>query len=167
MTGTTIAGNSAASGAGLFQESSTGATSSIWNSIINGAGTGGACAGSIAGIPRGTFSHNLSDDATCLYNTADEGTPNVTTPPLGALKNNGGPTDTRAIAAGSPAINGGDPNLCITGTDQRGATAVGTCDIGAFEFGGKPPYGAASARSRQDGQREPRERHREDQAAGR
>ena len=139
MTGSTIAGNSAGSGGGFFQESTTGATTSIWNSIINGAGTGGACGGSIAGIPRGTFSHNLSDDATCLYNTADEGTPNVTTPPLGALKNNGGPTDTRAIAAGSPAINGGDPNLCITGTDQRGATAVGTCDIGAFEFGGKPP----------------------------
>ena len=139
MTGSTIAGNSAGTGGGFFQESTTGATTSIWNSIINGAGTGGACGGSIAGIPRGTFSHNLSDDATCLYNTADEGTPNVTTPPLGALKNNGGPTDTRAIAAGSPAINGGDPNLCITGTDQRGATAVGTCDIGAFEFGGKPP----------------------------
>ncbi len=66
MTGSTIAGNSAGTGGGFFQESTTGATTSIWNSIINGAGTGGACGGSIAGIPRGTFSHNLSDDATCL-----------------------------------------------------------------------------------------------------
>ena len=57
---------------------------------------------------------------------------------LGALANNGGPTNTRALASGSPAINGGDPNLCI-GPDQRGAAAVGTCDVGAFEFGGRPP----------------------------
>ena len=57
---------------------------------------------------------------------------------LGPLANNGGPTDTRALGSGSPAINAGDPNLCF-GTDQRGASPVGVCDIGAFEFGGRPP----------------------------
>ena len=147
MTATTIAGNSAATGGGFFQESTTGATTSIWNTIINGASTGGACGGSIAGIPRGTFDHNLSDDATCL-STPPTRARRTWTRRLGALTNNGGPTDTRAIATGSPAINGGDPNLCITGTDQRGAAAVGACDIGAFEFGGEPPEAELRRRSR-------------------
>jgi hypothetical protein len=43
-----------------------------------------------------------------------------------------------ALQAGSPAINTGDANNCF-GTDQRGAEAVGTCDVGAFEFGGQVP----------------------------
>jgi len=38
-----------------------------------------------------------------------------------------------ALQAGSPAINAGAG--CPT-TDQRGATRIGTCDIGAYEFGG-------------------------------
>jgi len=46
-----------------------------------------------------------------------------------------------ALGAGSPAIDAGDSQLCPAGSanDQRYATAVGVCDIGAFEFGGKPP----------------------------
>ncbi len=83
------------------------------------------------------FIRNLADDATCQL-TGTEGVQNVD-PRLGALKNNGGPTDTRALGAGSPAINaGGDSTFC-SGVDQRGAAPVGVCDIGAFEFGGRPP----------------------------
>jgi hypothetical protein len=107
----------------------------MWNTIVSG-GAGAACGGSIAGIPRGTFSRNLADDATCQL-TGTEGVQNVD-PRLGVLKNNGGPTDTRALGAGSPAINAADPSLCGS-PDQRGAAPVGVCDIGAFEFGGRPP----------------------------
>jgi hypothetical protein len=59
-------------------------------------------------------------------------------PRLGSLKNNRGPTDTMALLQGSPAIGTGNPNSCFV-RDQRGAAAVGTCDVGAFEAGGNVP----------------------------
>jgi CSLREA domain-containing protein len=129
----TIAGNT---GAGLFQESATGASIAMWNTIVAGGASGGACGGSIAGVPRSQFTHNLATDDSCVFATPTEGT--VGDPLLGALRNNGGPTDTRALGAGSPAIDNADPQLCGS-PDQRGAQPVGTCDIGAFEFGGRPP----------------------------
>jgi hypothetical protein len=66
---------------------------------------------------------------------------------IGPLQNNGGPTQTHALVAGSPAIDAGNPNGCLdsTGTalqtDQRGLPRVfdgngngqAVCDIGAFE----------------------------------
>jgi hypothetical protein len=68
---------------------------------------------------------------------------------LGPLKNNGGPTQTHALVAGSPAIDAGDPNGCRDSsgaplqTDQRGFArnvdgnhdGIARCDIGAVEFG--------------------------------
>jgi predicted outer membrane repeat protein len=60
-------------------------------------------------------------------------------PLLGALSNNGGTTQTRALLAGSPAIDAGDDTACaaspVNAVDQRGtARPQGThCDIGAFE----------------------------------
>jgi hypothetical protein len=53
-----------------------------------------------------------------------------------SLADNGGPTLTMALLAGSPAINSGDNNA--PPLDQRGYLRVGVPDIGAFEFGGKP-----------------------------
>src|SRR5579883_1832774 len=57
-------------------------------------------------------------------------------PQLGPLQNNGGPTQTMALLAGSPAIDAGD-NTNAPAYDQRGpgfARIVnGTIDIGAFE----------------------------------
>jgi len=68
---------------------------------------------------------------------------------LGPLQNSGGPTETHALIAGSPAIDAGGPGGCRTNpktlllNDQRGfarhvdGNSDGTirCDIGAFEFG--------------------------------
>jgi uncharacterized repeat protein (TIGR01451 family) len=57
---------------------------------------------------------------------------------LGPLQDNGGPTDTKALLAGNPAIDGGE-SACPNGTDwpstdQRGiARPHAKCDIGAFE----------------------------------
>ncbi len=76
----------------------------------------------------------------------------IMVPQLGSLRNNGGPTDTRAISATSPALNranncvvdnsctdnpqGGNPPMMLV-TDQRGTVFTrlvdGTVDIGAFE----------------------------------
>ena len=81
---------------------------------------------------------NLTDDASCAF-ASGEGL-NSADPLLAGLANNGGPDGHARARQGSPAINTGDPKLCGTGSpDQRHAPAVGACDIGAFEFGGKPP----------------------------
>jgi uncharacterized repeat protein (TIGR01451 family) len=61
-------------------------------------------------------------------------------PLLGPLQLNGGATPTRALAAGSPAIDAADPSGCVDWNgspltkDQRGAARVdGHCDMGAYE----------------------------------
>ena len=84
----------------------------------------------------GTFQsqgHNIDGDGTC--NLTGSGDLPSTDAMLGPLTDNGGPTETRALLAGSPAINGGDAATCPF-TDQRGYGRVGVCDIGAYEFGG-------------------------------
>src|SRR6185436_3105556 len=55
-------------------------------------------------------------------------------PMLGPLQDNGGQTFTRALLAGSPAIDSG--GACAGFPDQRGVERPqgGACDIGAFEF---------------------------------
>ncbi len=54
---------------------------------------------------------------------------------LGPLADNGGPTLTHALGAGSPAIDAADAGACPA-TDQRGvARPQGAgCDVGAFEL---------------------------------
>lgn len=68
----------------------------------------------------------------------------ISTNTIGPLQDNGGPTWTHALLAGSQAINSTYDNLgCVdeTGTplsiDQRGANrpAGSRCDVGAFEYG--------------------------------
>jgi hypothetical protein len=68
------------------------------------------------------------------------GSPLTVNPMLGPLKFNGGPTQTMAPAAGSPAIDAGDATcLDLSGaplvTDQRGVPRPQRrrCDIGAYE----------------------------------
>ena len=61
-------------------------------------------------------------------------------PKLGPLADNGGPTPTHALVPSSPAIEGGDTVFPRSGgagcdaADQRGASRIGTCDIGAYEL---------------------------------
>jgi hypothetical protein len=53
-------------------------------------------------------------------------------PLLGPLQDNGGPTQTMALQAGSPALNAGDLNE-IGNTDQRGVIRTGGVNIGAYQ----------------------------------
>ncbi|HEX9441905.1 MAG TPA: Ig-like domain-containing protein, partial [Roseiflexaceae bacterium] len=55
-------------------------------------------------------------------------------PRLGALQQNGGPTLTHALLAGSPALDAANPTNCPP-TDQRGVARPqgAACDIGAYE----------------------------------
>ena len=72
-------------------------------------------------------------------------------PLLGPLQDNGGPTQTMALGAGSPTIDAGISAACqnanINNHDQRGyarfvdgnGDGVAQCDIGAFEYGAVGP----------------------------
>src|SRR3970282_626777 len=66
---------------------------------------------------------------------------NSTPAGLGPLANNGGPPQTHALLAGSPAIDAGSPDCPPPATDQRGvARPQGpACDIGAYERAGVNP----------------------------
>ena len=59
---------------------------------------------------------------------------------LGDPALNGGPTETMAIAAASPAVDAGT-STGAPPTDQRGFARVGAVDIGAFERQGDPIFG--------------------------
>ena len=81
--------------------------------------------------------HNVNNLVETTSSLIDEScNPSLNSDPmLGELADNGGPTLTMALLAGSPAIDAGNLTYC-TEFDQRGvARPQGLhCDIGAFEF---------------------------------
>lgn len=86
--------------------------------------------------PPTSATYNLEDANTCGFLTT---TNQINTDPkLGPLQDNGGPTQTRALAADSPAIDYVKINTGVI-VDQRGFTRpVGPrADIGAYEY--EPP----------------------------
>ena len=89
--------------------------------------------------------YNFSDDTSCGFvaATSSQKTPND--PMLGALANNGGPTQTLLPLAGSPLLDAIPPAACGANVDQRGVTRPqGTgCDIGAVEVEALTPAPAA------------------------
>lgn len=87
--------------------------------------------------------NNLDSDGTCGLD--GPGDISGVDPLLGALVDNGGPTETHALLAGSPAINAGDSDQCPE-TDQRGAPRDDECDIGAYEADAVVPTPGPSPR---------------------
>jgi hypothetical protein len=77
--------------------------------------------------------HNLDSDGSCFL-TAVGDLPGRN-PLLAALADNGGPTETQALRAGSPAIDAGAADGCPQ-HDQRGIRRPqgAGCDIGAYEL---------------------------------
>jgi CSLREA domain-containing protein len=140
----TIAFNNTNNGGGVVNSGASG-TVNFRNTIIaaNGAANdNNDCSGVL--ISQG---HNLDSDGTCVEDGVNN---DITTlsPGLGPLQNNGGPTETHALLAGSQAIDAGDPSGCygsdgLLAFDQRGeprptdgdANGSFVCDIGAFEVG--------------------------------
>jgi hypothetical protein len=98
--------------------------------IIGRNGDGADCAGPGALETRG---HNVDSDTSCAF--GDETDVPGVQPLLGPLAYNGGPTPTRELESGSPAID----LIPCTGVsfDQRGARRPfgDGCDAGAFEVG--------------------------------
>jgi hypothetical protein len=75
---------------------------------------------------------NLLESCPSLVRTAPTDVLGVD-PVLGPLQDNGGPTPTHALLAGSPALGAVTrPGLCRH-PDQRGEPRAVPCDIGAFE----------------------------------
>lgn len=104
----------------------------IGNTILANAATGGNL-GRLGEDSPSSLGYNLSDDGAGGFLTAAGDVIN-TDPLLGPLQDNGGPTFTHALLAGSPALDAGDPASTLT-TDQRGSPRPvnGRSDIGAVE----------------------------------
>ena len=99
-------------------------TGTIANTIVSGNGGFGDCAG-----PLSDGGHNISfPGLACPGANVD--------PNLGPLADNGGPTRTHALLAGSPAVAGvpASGSGCLA-RDQRGVARPqgDACDIGAYE----------------------------------
>ncbi len=122
----TIAGNQAAEGGGMYL--GPGSSRTITNTLVS-LNTGGACAfGSATTL---TTHNNLIQDNSCLL-TGTGDFQGVANAKLLGLANNGGLSDTRALAPGSLAI---DKGSACAAADQRGVTRpAAACDIGAFEY---------------------------------
>ncbi len=104
------------------------------DTIVAQPGPHGNCEG-FAGFTASD--HNLFDDAGTNCNAGPSDLPNKN-PKLGPLQDNGGPTQTRALLLGSPAVDAADGGNCsqlAKNVDQRGVTRPQgpRCDIGAFE----------------------------------
>jgi len=137
MKSTTLANNTAASSGSISTSGgnlwSSGATPvTIQNSIIaNGSarfpGTNNCAATTPTFVER-----NIISDASCGAAAANR---TIADPLLLPVANNGGPTNSRALGTGSPAIDAA--GSCLTATDQRGqARPLGlACDLGAIEAG--------------------------------
>ncbi len=107
----------------------------VSNIIIANTIAGNDCSNGLNLVSNG---HNLASDSSCTNLTATGDRIN-TDPLLGPLQDNGGPTLTHALLAGSAAIDAGDNAVCaaspVNNVDQRGVVRPqGTgCDIGAVE----------------------------------
>jgi hypothetical protein len=149
-TNTTIAGNIASSsGGGLYvvQDDTTLYNTIVANNTLSNLHT----ASDITGTLDRALASGQTRSSNNLIGTGGSGglsngvRGNLVgaSPDLGTLQNNGGPTNTMALQAASPAINAGNNSLAVNSsggaltTDQRGAGFArivgGTVDIGAYE----------------------------------
>jgi predicted outer membrane repeat protein len=141
----TLSGNGARAGAAIANNASgpvTVVNSVLAHPLISLNLPGGNCSGTIT-----DDGHNIDDGTTCGFTGSGCATTNGTSfcstnPQVGPLQNNGGPTQTIALASDSPAIDAGDETVCaappVNGLDQRGFARPGSgatnCSIGAYEF---------------------------------
>jgi CSLREA domain-containing protein len=126
LASSTLVGNGASEGAGIANDGS----ATLNNTMIAGS-QGGNCSGAF----DASSTSDMSDDPTCGPGFVQVGLADLR---LGALGDNGGPTQTIALGSGSVAIDAG-ANAAAAGliTDQRGLgfprIVNGRVDIGAFE----------------------------------
>ena len=150
----TITSNTAPSGGGAWASPTSSPSVAIRSSIIAG-NTSGDDVYFFAGTnPFQSNGYNLigTGNATGAFN--QPGDQVGANPMLGPLADNGGPTQTHALLAGSPALDAGDP-AAVPGVgviplfDQRGVgfprVVNGRIDIGAFELALPGDYNRSGA----------------------
>jgi hypothetical protein len=135
----TLSGNSATrSGGGLFVYSG---SPVLDNTLIAGnfRGATGTTRDDVSGTLNAGGDYNLIGDGTGMTGLSHGVNGNLVgsaaapiDPLLGPLQDNGGPTKTHALLAGSPALNAGDPNQ-LGVADQRGLVRAGGVNIGAYQ----------------------------------
>ncbi|MGH9457275.1 MAG: choice-of-anchor Q domain-containing protein [Thermoanaerobaculia bacterium] len=153
----TIVGNTAFSGGGIwsgnFSPGSTTLRLELVNTIVAGNtitdGSGPDL--DVSGTTTLVAEHNLigDGDSSGISHGANGNQVGTTASPidplLGALADHGGPTETRALLVGSPAIDAGT-TAGAPAADQRGRARDASPDIGAFEVTpNEPPAVSASA----------------------
>lgn len=134
--------NGNGSGGGIYSTGDgTGNDLDLENSIL--AGNTGNAGPDCGGYINSGVGHNLIQTvgADCTLGGVTTGNIIGQNPLLAALANNGGPTPTRALLTGSPAIDAGAPGTSCATTDQRGVArfdgnydGIVRCDMGAYEF---------------------------------
>ena len=135
----TLSGNSADSGGGIYILGEAGLATG--NTIFD-AGASGENIFNKGGTVT-SLGYNVSSDNGGGYLTSPGDQIN-TDPMLGPLQENGGPTFTHELLAGSPAINSGDPSFTPPPLyDQRGPSfdrvVNGRVDVGSFEVQSPTP----------------------------
>jgi hypothetical protein len=133
---TTIAGNAFSGGIAAHLVDSHGpwVAFELRNSIV--ASNGGRECMMSRGATILSTGHNFTSDRSCGFRSL--GDKQGRNPRLGRLRNNGGPTQTRALLPGSPAIDAAGLAACPR-RDQRGVHRPKgrACDIGAIEALGR------------------------------
>jgi hypothetical protein len=113
----------------------------LHNTLIAGnfRGATGTTRDDVSGALDPSGNYNLIGDGTGMtglsngVNGNQVGSANTPIDPLlGPLQDNGGPTKTNALLAGSPAVNAGDPTQ-LGVPDQRGVIRSGGVNIGAYQ----------------------------------
>jgi hypothetical protein len=130
-----------AHGGGLFVYPGFEPPSVLHNTLIAGNfnGATGTTRDDVYGALNSGGNYNLIGDGTGMTGISDGVNGNQVgsatapiDPLLGPLQNNGGPTKTMALLAGSPALNAGDPAQ-LGVADQRGVVRRGGVNIGAYQ----------------------------------
>ncbi len=159
LTNSTVSGNYAVTaGGGLVTYTGNYEPNSITHSTISGNSTGSGLGGGLYNTTSGFVADELrvtssiiagNADTNCVLdnfdidgsgtNFDDDGTCGQEWEQMTGLDpdlgDNGGPTETHALLAGSSALNAG--GACSLATDQRGAPRTdGACDSGSYERNG-------------------------------
>jgi Right handed beta helix region len=106
----------------------------VFGNIAEEVGETGQCTETLASLGHNLEQAEPEGEPRCFEEASDL----IADPQLGSLADNGGETDTVALASTSPAIHAGDAALCPP-TDQRGVARTGGCDIGAFQYAPPAP----------------------------
>jgi uncharacterized repeat protein (TIGR01451 family) len=160
LTNSTISGNSASSGGGVYINAG---TATLTRTLVSGntAASGAEISGTITADDFNLFGHSGLTNAQAFSGftpgpsditaTSDGTDPTPLANILAPLANNGGPTQTHALVAGSPAIDAVGAGCPPPATDQRGVSrpqpAGGNCDIGSFEIMPPPPLDLAVSKT--------------------